>query len=408
MPQGPSTSRELRVLSIAEALTVTGPIKPLLAFAAVVRRGIAGYSQVSQALVTTRRSGAAPEAAQDELGIAAREAGLEYIAIPEHRAYDLAVLPKMRRVIQQRRPHIVETHDCKSHFLFFAMRARYRQLREPAWVAFHHGYTRTSWRVSAYQQLDRLTLRGADRVLTLCKPFARTLVRRGVQPTRVSIIFNAIKDRPTPSREAVAETRAALGIAPHECVIGCVGRLSSEKGHGDLITAFKQVLDTERNCSLRLVIAGDGPEKARLKQLAEPLGNAVLFVGHIADPWPLYHAADIFALPSHSEGFPMVLLEAMAAGTPIVATAVGGVPESLTDGVTALLVPSRKPTALAAALATLVADAALRQRLSRAAAAALANFSPTAYAEKLVSIYESVIAGRSRTASWFSDLLPPA
>jgi glycosyltransferase involved in cell wall biosynthesis len=323
---------------------------------------------------------------------AVRAAGLRYFAIPEHRAFDISVFSKMLPCIRQIRPDLVETHDCKSHFLFLILRMLYRDLRELRWVAFHHGYTRTSWKVSTYQQLDRFTLPSADRVVTLCKPFAAMLARRGVDPGKLTVISNAIEARERPPVAAVAEAREALGISSGESVILTVGRLSREKGQDDLITAFQQTLAVSRGRRPRLVIAGDGPERARLEGLAARLGDRVVFAGHVADPWPLYHAADVFVLPSHSEGSPLVVLEAMSAHAAIVATTVGGVPETLADGQSALLVPPRNPAALSAALCRLLSDQALRDRLGRAALeSVVTKFSAAGYAEKLLALYEAVL-----------------
>jgi len=399
MSTRPNASRKLRILSIVEALTVTGPVKPLLMFASSTRDGTAEYPAVFHALMTTRRRSAAHDSTADELYTAARAAGLEYITIHERAAFDLGVLPQMRQAIQTIQPDIVETHDCKSHVLFFTLRMLHPRLRKLKWIAFHHGYTPTTWKIFLYQQLDRLTLRHADHVVTLCKPFAETLAHRGVAPRNLSVISNALPGRPPPSPDAVARARGALGIPPGDCLVLSVGRLSSEKGQDDLIEAFKQTLADMKALALRLVIVGDGPERARLRKLAATLERNVLFTGHVADPWPLFHAADIFVLPSHSEGSPLVILEAMAARIPIIATKVGGIPETLVNFETALLVPPRAPRALAAVLATLGSDKALRQRLVSAATSALVNFSPTAYARNLLAIYERVLEKRWPPAS---------
>jgi glycosyltransferase involved in cell wall biosynthesis len=389
MANNPPHHSELRVLSIVEALTVTGPVKPLLMFAPLARAGVSGHSRVFHTMMTTRRTGTSGD--QDPLHVAAVAAGLEFVPIQERTAFDPGVLAGMAHAIRKVRPHIIETHDCKSHFLLLLLRSRYPEFGDAGWIAFHHGYTRTSWKILLYQQLDRLTLPRADRVVTLCEPFATMLVERGVSKSRLSIISNAITAPPPPPREAVVAARAALNIGADELVILSVGRLSSEKGQDDLLEAFAQVRAAHPRQLLRLVLVGDGPDKNNLLTRAASHGDRVIFTGHLSDPWPLFHAADIFALPSHSEGSPLVILEAMAAAMPIVSTAVGGIPETLTDGATALLVPPRQPPALTAALNRMVEDKALRQRLGAAGLAALAEFSPSSYADKLLRIYEAVL-----------------
>jgi len=391
MSTRPAALQKLRILSIIEALTVTGPVKPLLMFAGSARAGSAEYPAVARTVMTTRRRVVGRNDAPDELYTAVKAAGLEYITIQERAAFDPGVLPQMRRAIDGNKPDIVETHDSKSHFLFFVLRLLHASLRRPKWIAFHHGYTRTSWKIVLYQQLDRLTLRHADHVLTLCRPFAQDLRHRGVALRNLSVISNAAPERAAPGAGAIANVRVTLQIAPEECLVLCVGRLSNEKGQDDLIDALQRTLAGGNVPQLRLVIVGDGPERKRLEHLAARLGQSVLFTGYLADPWTLFHAADIFVLPSHSEGSPLVMFEAMAAGVPIVAAAVGGVPETLVDSESGLLVPPRNPAALARALAALSRDRALRQRLALAARAALVRFSPSAYVHNLLAIYARVM-----------------
>lgn len=381
--------RELRIVSMVEALTVTGPLKPLLMFSSTLRNSAAEYPQLIQALITTRRDPHTHGSGQDELYTAAAAAGLECFRVPERGRFDPGVLPKMGRLIRERRPDIVETHDCKSHFLFWLLRSMYREARESRWIAFHHGYTRTSWQVRAYQLLDYLTLRRAHRVVTLCKPFGKYLVRRGVNASRLSIISNAVAGRPRPSKELISEYKRKLQLLPAQPLVITVGRLSQEKGQADLITALREL--TKRDISPRLLIVGDGPDRRQLEALAEPIRNQVTFMGHIADPWVLFNAADVVVIPSHSEGSPLVMFEAMAAGTAIIATTVGGIPEVLENGVNALLIPSRNPAAMAAALADLLGDSPLRLRLGRAAMSALDAFSPDAYSRRLLAIYAAAL-----------------
>jgi glycosyltransferase involved in cell wall biosynthesis len=298
------------------------------------------------------------------------------------------VLPKLMRLIESFSPNIVESHDYKSHLLFFLARLLNPRLRRLKWIAFHHGYTRTSLKVLAYQQLDKVTLRHADRVVTLCEPFAKLLVGRGVRPGNISIISNSVSPQSPPSTDLITATKAAFGLTGSNFVILAVGRLSAEKGQADLLAAISQMRDTGPP-NIRVLIAGDGPDRRRLQRQAAPLGSAVIFTGHVRDPWPLYNIAQLFVLPSHSEGSPLAILEAMAARLPIVSTSVGGIPELLQDGQTALLVPPRSPAGLAQAITTMKADEALRLRLAKNALDAVKRHSPFAYTERLLSIYDS-------------------
>jgi glycosyltransferase involved in cell wall biosynthesis len=382
----------LRLVSIVEATSVTGPVKPLLMFSALARDGRGPLRGLAHRLITTRRAGAA--AATDLLGEAVRAAGIEYVTVRERAAGDPAVLGPMRQAILAHEPDLVETHDSKSHFVYLLLRLSSRRLRRIPWVAFHHGYTRVSRRVLLYQQLDRVSLRHATRVNTLCLPFAADLERRGVDPGRINVLTNAVTARERPDDAALARKRAEFGARDGDCVIVSIGRLSNEKGHADLLQALERMPE-EAGRAFRLVIAGDGPERAALERLASPFGDRVKFLGHVADPWILYCAADMFALPSHSEGSPLVMFEAMAAGLPIIATRVGGIPEVLTDGSTAVLVAPKEVDVLASKLAKLIGDARRRRELGDAAREALQRFSPDSYADRLLAIYAAAIEASS-------------
>jgi glycosyltransferase involved in cell wall biosynthesis len=143
-----------------------------------------------------------------------------------------------------------------------------------------------------------------------------------------------------------------------------VGRL---RGPKDFLTLVRAVAELEPG-SVRLRIAGDGPDRGALEAEVARLGleEAVELLGMRTDIAELLAAAGVFVLCSDSEGLPMSVLEAMAAGVPVVATAVGGVPELVSDAETGILVPPRDPAALARALGALAADADLRERMGEA------------------------------------------
>lgn len=396
--ESPSETREhsaseLRLVSIVEAETATGPVKPLLTFSSLVRSGFQGHRAVRHVLVCTRRASRGRNPDADPLRLAAEAAGMRFQPIVERGRFDARVLTELHGAIADVDPDIVETHNFKSHFLLYLLRRRRPELRRFKWLAFHHGYTRTSWSVRLYQQLDRITLRAADHVVTVCQPFARELIRAGVAPRNLSVITNFSAPRPPPPAASIAAARRDLGINADECVVIAIGRLSGEKGHADLLDAFRRALSRDPAPPLRLVLVGDGPERSRLEDLARPIAAKVIFTGHVRDPWPLLNAADIFALPSHSEGSPLVLFEAMSARCPIVASAVGGIPEVLVHGETGLLVPARKPSALRDALLKLANEPQLRASLSAAAASVVAGYTPARYASCLLGIYESVLPG---------------
>jgi glycosyltransferase involved in cell wall biosynthesis len=364
-------------------------------FSVLARKGVAGHRPIEHCLLTTRRGPAANTAEPDELKTAASAIELEFRIIPERRVFDQSVLYHLASRIRDFRPDIIETHDCKSHFLLYLLRRRHRDIRRAKWVAFHHGYTRSGWRIAAYQQLDRLSLRHVDQVVTVCKPFAETLAARGVSAARISVISNSLTPRDPPLQKEVNELRRSLGIVPGEILVLSVGRLSREKAHSDLIRALSHACDLRPDVRLRLILVGDGPERERLKVLATHVQQRVLFAGHVRDPWVFYHAADIFVLCSLTEGSPLALLEAMAANLPIIASAVGGIPETLVHQASGLLVPAADRAALSQALIDLAENSSMRERLGRAAGLAVRDHLPDSYANRLLAIYARAMTADS-------------
>ena len=176
-----------------------------------------------------------------------------------------------------------------------------------------------------------------------------------------------------------------------------VGRLSREKGHAHLIRAAAAWKN-----GARLVIIGDGPERPALERLARDLGVGakVTLPGMTNDVTPFYGLADVFVLPSLSEGSPNVLLEAMASRLPIVATRVGGVPEIAEDGVTALLGPAKDPAFLARAVDRLFAEPELGRRLGEAARRnVLSHHTPEQRAATLSRLYAALVRATSLPGS---------
>jgi glycosyltransferase involved in cell wall biosynthesis len=157
-----------------------------------------------------------------------------------------------------------------------------------------------------------------------------------------------------------------LGVESASAVVGAVGRLVRQKGFDTLLAALPALL--ARRPGTQLAVVGEGPERESLARLARArgVGEAVVFAGFRPDAPRLLPAFDVLAVPSRREGAPLVTLEAMAAGVPVVASAIPGIDEQITDGVEGLLVPPDDPPALAAALARVLDDRALAARLGEA------------------------------------------
>jgi L-malate glycosyltransferase len=181
-------------------------------------------------------------------------------------------------------------------------------------------------------------------------------------------------------------------------VVTCVARLEPEKAIDDLIRAVAVLRPTYPR--IALLIAGDGPEKNRLRDLSVHLGlgDSVRLLGRRDDVGALLTSSDAFCLPSHYEGLPVSILEALAAGTPVVATKVGGIPGLLDDGETAVLVPPGDVTALSGALEKLLGDEVMRRRLAQAGRELVEqHYSIASVARQYAELYSSLISARTRT-----------
>ena len=230
--------------------------------------------------------------------------------------------------------------------------------------------------------------RRVDRWIAVSSDIAQRLRETFRLPaSKIEVVTNGVAAAPPRPRDEAL--RRELGGAPGRPLVLLVARLEQQKGIDVLLRAAVDV-------DASFAVAGDGAERAELERRAVELGVAdrVRFLGRRTDVGELLAAADVFALPSRYEGTSLALLEAMAAGKPVVATAIGGNDEIVEDGRTGLLVPAEDPRALAAALARLAGDAATAAALGAAARAEVERrFSWDAVAARVGAIYEQVADG---------------
>jgi glycosyltransferase involved in cell wall biosynthesis len=273
---------------------------------------------------------------------------------------DLSLPSKIHRLLNEQRVDVVQTHHFSS--LLYAVGPA-RLLRLPI-VHTEHSYhslrdnRRLRW-------LARLTMPLARELIVVGDDVGRFLVSRiGISPERLQVIHQGVRCSDT-NRSEVGRIRTELGLGHEAPVVGHVARLTAVKDQDLLLRAMQKVLQVRPDACL--VLVGDGELRLRLEALSADLGIArsVRFLGFRADAEQLLHAFDLMVLSSHTEGLPIALLEGMAAGRPVVATAVGCIPELLADG-RGVLVPSRAPDRLADAILMLLADGPARARHAEA------------------------------------------
>jgi sugar transferase (PEP-CTERM/EpsH1 system associated) len=248
------------------------------------------------------------------------------------------------------------------------------------------------------ERINRATRPLCDTVVAVSREvYQAEIDRSGIDSARVTLIPSGVElDRfAAPDPAATERLRRAWHIQPETKLIGTVGRLVPPKGHTYLLDAATRLRD--RAPKLRIAIVGDGPLRPALEAQTRSLGlsDTVIFTGIRREVPEILALLDLFVLPSLWEGLPIALLEAMAAGRPVVATRVGGVPEVVVDGTTGRLVATSDPDALANAILTLLQDPDLRRRMGAAGQARVRkHFSVERMVKDMDQLYCRLLAQR--------------
>jgi glycosyltransferase involved in cell wall biosynthesis len=356
----------VRVLRVIARLNVGGPALHV----SYLTKGLdeRGYDTM---LVAGRVGGS-----EGSMEYASRELGVEphYLA-PLKRDIsawsDSAAMWSIRGLIREYRPHIVHTHTAKAGAVG-RMAALMARLPEPPIVVHtFHGHVLRGYfdpkRTAAFRAIERSLARKTDRLIAVSPEVRDDLVEEGVAPLEKFEVIRLGLDldrRATPDPAQSAELRARLGVGDSSLLIAWLGRMTQIKRVDDLLSAFADL--RARGIDAHLALAGDGPLRLGLEELARELGvgDRAHFIGLQREVAPLYGAADVVALTSGNEGTPVTLIEALAAGTAIVSTDVGGVRDVVRDGETGLLVEAGDTIGIASAFERLASDQGLRRRLA--------------------------------------------
>ncbi len=324
---------------------------------------------------------------ENPLVLRAREAGFAVEPFAQKRRYDLVEgVRVLRGLVSRHRADVVCATGYKADVI-------------AAWlgvvptVAMLRGWTGEDAKVRLFEWLDRKTLRRHDAITVVSSALGEAAIREGVPRERVFRVPNAIDLAALPPPRSREELAVELGLDPARPIVGAVGRLSPEKGHRVLLEAFHALHQTLRDA--QLVLVGDGPERPALVRRAGELGLSACttFAGLRKDGQQIIGALDVMALPSFSEGMPNVVLEAFAYGTPVVATAVGALPDMLEDGRSGWLVPAGDPGTLAAALRQSLEDRPEALRRATEARTVLASrFTVERQAEAWLSASRAAVA----------------
>jgi glycosyltransferase involved in cell wall biosynthesis len=299
-----------------------------------------------------------------------------------------AHIPRLAAVVRSRQPDLVQLHGQFAGSLgqlSLQLAGRPKSVYAVQWPSYLDDTG--PWSRLRNYTAERVSCGRATAVVAVAEHDRKTLVARGLcRLDKISVIHNAYYP------DALAYGAVEPVHSGNGSVVGFVGRLSDQKGVEFLIRAVPQVLGAHPQT--RFMIVGDGPERPRLEAMVVELGvgRAVEFAGYQAEPSRLVSGLDAVVIPSIYDPFPLVTLEVMASGRPVVGAAVGGIPEAVEDGTTGILVPPRDPAAIAQALIRLIDSPKLRLEMGAAArASARRRFSPDVIAAQYAALYRRLL-----------------
>ena len=326
----------------------------------------------------------------EAVGADIRAAGIPVIHLDMRGKLDLRAPYRLFRLLREQNIHILHAHLFHANLLAATI-GRLAQI--PVIIATRHsveiGGEHREW-------INRLVRYLRDAVVTVSRKVYEAEARcSGIDAGKLVMIPGGVKlsDFDEIDQALVERLQSAWKIQPKVGLIGTVGRFVEPKGYPHLLDAMVRI--QAHLPEVKALLVGDGELRPAMEEKVQKLGlsDSVVFTGIRRDVPEILALLDIFVLPSLWEGLPIALLEAMAAGLPVVATAVGGTPEVVVDGVTGFLVPPRDPQALADAILRLLRDPELRQRMGEAGRARVAaHFSIEQMVHKTEALYEQLLA----------------
>lgn len=305
---------------------------------------------------------------------------VQVIEVPCGGDADLGFVMRLRAVLIQQQPDLVHLHSRRGGDVLGAIATR---LAGPPCVL--------SRRVDNPESRLWVSLkyRLHDRVIAISQGIADVLAAEGVADDKLRVVRSSVDPLPWQQPQLRARFAVEFGVPEEALLIGVVAQLIERKGHRVLFGALRQLRDPR----LRLVCFGQGPLREALERESRDLGDTVHFAGFRTDLARWVGCLDLLVHPALMEGLGVSLLQASAAGVPIIASRAGGMPEAVADGRSGLLVPPGDATALAGAIRRLIDDQPLRTRLGHQGRARIeAEFSVAAMVEGNLAVYRELLA----------------
>ena len=343
---------------------------------------------------------------EDSMAFLADRLGVRVVTVPELQREvsvvdDARSVRRMTSIIREVRPHILHSHTAKAGAIARAAALVSGDARPPIVVHTFHGHVLKGYfdpvRTAVFKEVERSLARVTDALVAVSPEVRDELVQAGIAPARKFAVVRL----GIPLHERLGDDTADLdyrrlyGIPESAFVVGWVGRMTGVKDTDAVLEIVSAA--RERGVDAVLVMVGDGPDRERLEQLAHDLGIArsTFFVGYQSEVAGYYRLFDAFLLPSVNEGTPVSAIEALASGTPVVATGVGGVPDVVRDGQDGYLFEPGDTEAAAGRLALLASDPSLGRTLgSEGRERVFRRYSVERLVDDIDTLYRSLLASK--------------
>jgi len=333
----------------------------------------------------------------EEISEEAKRNDILYTVFSCRNQLDFKLVFSIREFIKKNRVDIIHCHGYKSNF--YGLLASKGQVPS---VTTNHNWLTAHWKLKTYCFLDSLWIRFFDRIVAVSNEVKKDMLSYKIPEEKIRVIDNGIALERFEKLVETKNMKNQLGFEEKIRIIGTIGSLVIEKGHIYLLEAARQILDGVKD--LKFLIIGDGPLRKQLEEKSERLGikKDVIFMGQRKDIPELLMAMDIFVLPSIKEGLPVVLLEAMAAKRPVIATRVGAIPKVIENKDIGILVEPKDIKGLRDAIINLINDPGRMNLLAREGFNRVCmNFSSDEMGKHYLKLYKEITNHLSLTGTRF-------
>jgi len=301
--------------------------------------------------------------------------------------WDLFSLAGMARLVGRFRPHLIHAHDSRTLGLAVL-------LKTLGWGGGVVAARRVAFGIRGNPWWKFKYARQTSRVIAVSRHVRDLLIQEGLEPGQIEVVYDGVNTEAAPLPEQRSNARRRLGVADTEFLIGCVGHLTSEKGHELLIRGFPEILKTHPDS--RLAVVGEGPLRDELERLIREMGlnGRAVMTGFVSDLDDVLPGFDLLVHPSIAEGLGSVLLQAMSRHVPVCASRTGGIPEAVIDGETGFLFSAGSPEALVGSVLRARSDPGMARRQAERAAARIGSvFSVERMASETLRVYSEILNG---------------